>query len=174
MNPKSIANPNQINPRMDRKMAEQSDIRWQQRFENFQRAVLSLSNAIQLSQQRPLTDLEQLGLIQSFEFYHELAWKTLKDFLEYQGITDIIGSRDATGEAFASGLILDGDASMEMIKSRNLSSHTYIKDVADDVVKQILDSYAHCFNQFVTTLQGRIKRQMTPKILVCPSLVGLD
>ena len=58
------------------------DIRWIQRFDNYQRALDALQEAVELSQQRALSKLEQQGLIQGFEFTHELAWKTLKDFLD--------------------------------------------------------------------------------------------
>ena len=71
------------------------DIRWIQRFDNYQRALHALEEAVELSRQRPLTRLEQQGLIQGFEFTHELAWKTLKDFLKYRGVSGVIGSRDA-------------------------------------------------------------------------------
>jgi nucleotidyltransferase substrate binding protein (TIGR01987 family) len=67
------------------------DVRWRQRFQNFQKAFSQLSNAATLAQQRELTDLEQQGLIQAFEFTHELAWNTLKDFLESRGRSNIFG-----------------------------------------------------------------------------------
>jgi nucleotidyltransferase substrate binding protein (TIGR01987 family) len=67
------------------------DIRWKQRFSNYTRAFQSLTEAVALSQQRELSALEQQGLIQSFEFTHELAWKMLKDYLEYQGVSNILG-----------------------------------------------------------------------------------
>ena len=63
------------------------DIRWKQRFLNYKKALLQLSNAVELNQQRGLSDLEKQGLIQSFEYCHELAWNVLKDFFEYQGKT---------------------------------------------------------------------------------------
>ncbi|WP_430754834.1 nucleotidyltransferase substrate binding protein [Magnetovirga frankeli] len=62
------------------------DIRWKQRFDNFQRALHQLTLAMALKAQRPLSDLEQQGLIQGFEFTHELAWNVLKDYLEMEGI----------------------------------------------------------------------------------------
>jgi len=81
-----------------------ADIRWIQRFQNFKRAFQQLSAAVELAEERDLSDLEQQGLIQAFEFTHELAWNTLKDFLEAHGTTvRIYGSRDATREAFAAG-----------------------------------------------------------------------
>ena len=82
-----------------------SDIRWIQCFDNYQRALQTLSRAVALSAERPLSELEQQGLIQGFEFTHELAWNMLKDFLEAQGIAGLIGSRDAIRTAFKNGLI---------------------------------------------------------------------
>src|ERR1035437_4365678 len=101
------------------------DIRWKQRFDNFSRALASLRKAVELSRERPLSELEQQGLIQGFEFTHELAWNVLKDYLEYEGIQGLIGSRSTVREAFKRGLIIDGDAWMDMVEKRNLSSHTY-------------------------------------------------
>ena len=75
------------------------DIRWIQRLENFQRALSTLQRAIGLAQSRPFSELEELGLIQAFEFTHELSWLLLKDFLVDQGVAGISGSRDAVREA---------------------------------------------------------------------------
>ncbi len=93
------------------------DIRWKQRFSNYTRAFQYLTEAVVLSQQRELSALEQQGLIQSFEFTHELAWKMLKDYLEYQGVSNIVGSRDASRVAFQNALIQDGEVWMQMIES---------------------------------------------------------
>jgi len=101
------------------------DIRWQQRFANYKKALVQLKNAVELSQQRALSPLEQQGIIQAFEFTHELAWNVLKDFLQDQGDQSIKGSKDATRAAFKVGLINDGEQWMTMILSRNASSHTY-------------------------------------------------
>ena len=101
------------------------DIRWQQRFANYRKALGQLRNAVSLSRQRELSELERQGVIQAFEFTHELAWSVIKDYFEYQGNTSITGSRDATREAFKQELITDGERWMGMIKNRNRSSHTY-------------------------------------------------
>ena len=77
------------------------DIRWVQRFDNFKRAFVRLTVAAELAKQRKLSELEEQGLIQAFEFTHELAWNTLKDFLASRGTTKVYGSKDATREAFA-------------------------------------------------------------------------
>ena len=95
------------------------DIRWNQRLANYQRALSQLQAAVELRHVRTLSDLEQQGLIQVFEFTHELAWKVMKDYFIDQGDATIIGSRDAVRAAFAVQLVEDGQAWMDMIKSRN-------------------------------------------------------
>ena len=115
--------------------------RWQQRLTNYQKALTQLADAIQLANSRPLTELEKQGLIQAFEFTHELAWNVMKDYFLFQGNPDITGSRDAIREAFNKGLIQDGENWMEMIKSRNQSSHTYNLKVANDIILKITSSY---------------------------------
>jgi len=121
------------------------DIRWKQRFENFQRALRQVSLAMDLKAQRPLTDLEQQGLIQGFEFTHELAWNVLKDYLEMEGIQGLIGSRSTAREAFKRGLVVDGEVWMDMIEKRNLSSHTYNQTVALSLVESISERYFPAF-----------------------------
>ena len=124
------------------------DIRWIQRFQNFKRAFQLLSAAVELTKVRELSDLEQQGLIQAFEFTHELAWKTLKDFIESRGNAKIFGSKDATREAFTAGLISDGPAWMEMIESRNKSTHTYEGGTAEAIANLIISSYQPAFETF--------------------------
>jgi nucleotidyltransferase substrate binding protein (TIGR01987 family) len=131
----------------------QPDIRWKQRLNNFTLALTQLENAVTLSNQRQLSDLEKQGLIQAFEFTHELAWNVMKDYFEYQGAAELItGSRDATKEAFQKGLIQNGDDWMEMIKSRNKTSHTYNLNVAEDIVEKIQKTYFSLFKKFHQTM----------------------
>jgi nucleotidyltransferase substrate binding protein (TIGR01987 family) len=117
--------------------------------QSFRKAFGQLSKAAATATERELSELEQQGLIKAFEFTHELAWNTLKDFLQSRGATDLYGSRDATREAFAKGLIEDGDAWMAMIQSRNRTSHTYNQDTADEIANAILSSYVKGFEQFL-------------------------
>lgn len=124
------------------------DIRWHQRLASYLKALMQLKEAVDLQRQRPLSNIERQGLIKAFEFTHELAWNVMKDFFEYQGAVDIMGSRDATREAFQKGLISDGSLWMEMIKSRNLSSHTYNDSTAKDLAKKISTDYFETFNRF--------------------------
>lgn len=126
----------------------QSERRWVRRFNNFVKAFAQLEDAVKLSRQRELSKLEQQGLIQAFEYTHELAWKTMKDFLEECGVQNIYGSRDATREAFKAGLIENGEVWMEMIQSRNLTSHTYNEETAAIIFSAIVDNYFAEFAAF--------------------------
>lgn len=118
-----------------------TDIRWHQRLENYISALAQLEEAVSLSKQRPLSELEKQGLIQAFEFTHELAWNVLKDYFAYQGNVSITGSRDAAREAFSKGLITEGQVWMEMIQSRNQTSHTYNKKVSEEITQKITNLY---------------------------------
>ena len=117
------------------------DIRWIQRLNHFNKALLQLKEAVALAQKRPLSKLEEQGLIQAFEFTHELAWNTLKDFLEDRCVQDLYGSRDATREAFKTGLIENGEPWMAMIQSRNLTPHTYDEVTAATIASAIRNTY---------------------------------
>ena len=134
------------------------DIRWIQRAEHFDKAFSLLEDAVELARQRPLSKLEAQGLIQGFEYTHELAWNALKDFLEDRGVRDLYGSKDAPRAAFRVGLIENGETWMAMIQSRNLTSHTYNEAAADRVVATILDPYFAEFQALRTTL-ARLKRE---------------
>ena len=136
-----------------------SDIRWIQRFDNYGRALQTLRNAAELATQRPLSELEQQGLIQGFEFTHELAWNLLKDFLEAQGIAGLIGSRDAIRTAFKNGLLEDGETWMEMIKARNLSSHTYQLELANRLAAEILQRFYPAFVALELKMQSMLDRE---------------
>ncbi len=136
----------------------EQDIRWQQRFYNYNRALLELGEAVELSQIRKLTKLESQGLIQVFEYTHELAWKTLKDFIEERGNSQIFGSKDATREAFALDLISQGEVWMSMVNSRNQTSHTYDESTAQQIVTLILNDYYPQFKLLREKLQGFIQR----------------
>jgi nucleotidyltransferase substrate binding protein (TIGR01987 family) len=132
------------------------DIRWQQRFANYGKALQSLGDAVALAAERPLSHLEQQGLIQAFEFTHELGWNVLKDFLEFKGITGLIGSRDASRSAFKNSLVADGEAWMDMIKARNQTSHTYNLNVANEVAQVILKRFYPAFEALHQSLSARL------------------
>ena len=123
------------------------DIRWIQRFQNYIKAFQTLIEAVELAQTRTLSKLEQQGLIQGFEFTHELAWNVFKDYLEHKGFVDLIGSRDATRMAFKNGLLEDGDVWMAMIKARNQSSQSYNLQLAEEIVDDILTVFYPAFEK---------------------------
>ncbi len=131
----------------------ETDIRWLQRLENYTKALSNLTEAVELATQRPLSNLEKQGLIQSFEFTHELAWNVMKDYFAYQGNPSITGSRDAVREAFSKNLITNGEVWMSMIKSRNQTSHTYNQGIADEITDLILHSYHAEFMSFLLSMQ---------------------
>ena len=119
------------------------DIRWIQRFNHFTKALGQLKKFIQKGE---LNELGEQRLIQAFEYTYELAWTTIKDYLEAQGETEIHGSRDALRLAFQRGLIEDGETRMDMVRSRILSSHSYNEEVAQQIANSVFQQY---FPQFV-------------------------
>ncbi|MDR6462678.1 nucleotidyltransferase substrate binding protein [Chryseobacterium sediminis] len=141
------------------------DIRWEQRFSNFKKALNKLLENIEYikSEEELDDDLEydevndlllatadivKQGLIQSFEFTYELAWKVMQDYAEYQGNTDITGSRDAIRIAARTSLISKANLWMEMIESRNSTSHTYNEETANEIAKFVLVDYVKLFVDF--------------------------
>jgi nucleotidyltransferase substrate binding protein (TIGR01987 family) len=137
------------------------DIRWLQRFGHYGKALGQLKSAVELARQRPLTSLEGQGIIQAFEFTHELAWNTLKDFFESRGVQGLYGSKDTTRAAFKGGIITDGEVWMDMIQSRNLTSHTYDEETATIIVTAIKEKYYLEFESLRTRLEG-LSRQDQP------------
>lgn len=111
-----------------------------------------MNEAVALSEQRELSDLEKQGLIQGFECTHELAWKVMQDFFKESGDKKIYGSKDATRLAFKYELIEDGDIWMEMIKDRNRSSHTYNEVVANAIAEAVLLNYHNELQKFGNTM----------------------
>lgn len=131
----------------------EQDIRWKQRFSNFLKALKKLEEAVTLIIEKNdssdiLNEIIKEGLIQRFEYTHELAWNVMKDYAEYQGNFNIKGSRDATQEAFKINLIKNGEVWMDMIKSRNKTSHTYNNSVTEEICLKIVSEYLNEFKFF--------------------------
>ena len=131
---------------------EEKDIRWIQRFSNYRRALVKFNQAVEIVSDQmdwgeDVDDLLEEGLIQRFEYTHELAWKVMKDYAEYQGHTNIQGSRDAFRKALEMGII-DDERWMESIKDRNLTSHNYDDETAQNVLTAIIEVYAPLLNAF--------------------------
>jgi nucleotidyltransferase substrate binding protein (TIGR01987 family) len=144
------------------------DIRWEQRFSNYSKAMDKLQESVEFIQSSHLNEItyevEKLavldemikeGLIQRFEYTHELAWKVMKDFAEYQGTTNISGSRDAIREALQMNLIQSGEVWMDMMLSRNKSSHTYNEATANEIYSKILSEYFPELIKFRITMEEK-------------------
>lgn len=131
------------------------DVRWQQRLYNFGSALRQLDDAVELMQQRDLSKLEKQGVIHGFECCYELGWNTLKDFLVWQGIDGIVGSRDTIREAFSKGLIEDGHAWMHMLTDRNRTSHTYNEETAEAILTNIRMKYHPLLKALERTMRSR-------------------
>ena len=127
------------------------DIRWQQRFSNYQKALARLSEAVDLLvdnvNEGSEFDLLKEGLIQRFEYTHELAWKVMKDYLEYQGYVDIRGSRDAIRKSLELNILSDRRW-MATIEARNLTSHNYDDETANNIYHEIMEVYFPLFIDF--------------------------
>ena len=118
-------------------MDELKDIRWKQRFENFNKSYILLEK---YSKRSNLNELEQAGIIQFFEMTFEIAWKVLKDYLEKDGFM-VKSPREAIKQAFQNDLINDGHIWIEALANRNLTTHTYDSELLSKIVKEIVDKY---------------------------------
>lgn len=152
------------------------DIRWEQRFSNFNKAVLKLEESVNYIKLNYLNDEDELndenlenvveelikeGLIQRFEYTHELAWNVMKDYAFFQGNSTIGGSRDATREAFKLQIIENADIWMDMIQSRNKTSHTYNEEIANEIFGKIIKDYFQLFLNFQKTMEEKRSSEQT-------------
>lgn len=137
------------------------DVRWLQRLDNYSKALSALARGVDVAHQRQLSELEEQGLIQAFEFTHELSWLLLKDFLADQGVSGISGSRDAVREAVVRCLLPAGTEPiwMAMIRSRNLTSHTYNPELAHEIAELIVRDYAPALEALQRELQRRAEQR---------------
>ena len=131
----------------------EQDVRWKQRFANYNKALNQLSEGITNNGVNPASIIKE-GIIQRFEFTHELAWKVMKDYLEYKGYQNVSGSRTATREAFNKGLLTRGQVWMDMIESRNNTEHTYNENILEDEFKNIVNNYFQVFIEFQSKMNS--------------------
>lgn len=141
-------------------MNKEHDIRWIQRFSNYRRALKQLANAVEIVSEGLYMEHQyniiREGLIQCFEFTHELAWKVMKDYAEYQGIMEIFGSRDAIRYTLRLGLI-DDEQWMDTIKDRNVTSHHYDDETAQRIVNNIINVYFPLFVKYEQSMLEKIE-----------------
>ena len=124
---------------------EDKDVRWKQRFANFEKALTALRNFLTVEN---LNIREEQGLIKSFEYTYELGWNTMRDYLIESGYTNIIGSKDAIRQSFNAGLINEGEEWMNMVNDRNKTVYTYNMENAEEVVNNILYKHYSVFEKF--------------------------
>jgi len=115
--------------------------RWEQKLESYTKALSRLAHVVNESKRRQLNEFELDSVVQRFEFTHEIAWKLMKSYAEFQGEQTLSGSRDACRWAFENHLIDDGQIWMDMIRSRNETSHVYDDAVAASTIQQIIQNY---------------------------------
>jgi nucleotidyltransferase substrate binding protein (TIGR01987 family) len=127
------------------------DLRWKQRFQNFQKAFHQLSIAV--DQYPKLNDMEKEGMVQRFECTFELAWKTLKDYLESQEV-EAKFPRDVIKRAFQYEIIQEGEIWMDMLERRNEMSHTYNETFFQNVVELIAGPYYQAIQQVINKLKS--------------------
>ena len=123
------------------------DSRWQQRFQNYQKALRLLEACMPADKENP-TPVETLALVQAFEMCTELAWNVMKDYMLAQGLVFQATPKGAIREAFNRKIIPDGQAWLDAIDSRNLSAHTYNHNVALALTQKIVTQYVPTFLTF--------------------------
>lgn len=133
-------------------MSEKKDIRWRQRFENFERSYLLLERTVAIT--KP-TEAERGGLIQFFETTFELAWKTLKDYLESEGF-DVKTPRATIKQAFQINLLSDGALWLTMLDDRNRMAHTYDDKESQKIGVTIRESYFPLMQALYSTLKPKV------------------
>jgi len=120
-----------------------NDIRWKQRYANFQKALLQLEEAVDMDE---YSKLEMQGLIQCFEYTIELAWKTLQDIIHSKGYDEINGPKPVIRQAFKEGYITDDEAWLNMWNDRLKTSHTYDETEAKEIVDKVKETYFQLFD----------------------------
>lgn len=139
-------------------MASDPDVRCQQRFQNFDRALTLLRAAVAEGPGK-LNQLEKEGVVQRFEYTLELAWKTAKDYLEHSGLLiSPVTPRQVLKEAVAANIIADGQVWIDMLNHRNLLSHTYDLAVFEQAVQAVVDRYLAALGAFHTFLEAEIAK----------------
>jgi nucleotidyltransferase substrate binding protein (TIGR01987 family) len=134
---------------------ENKDVRWKQRFQNFEKAFLFFETAIEKESYSPI---EVGGLVQAFEFTFELGWKTIKDFLYQQGLNTSY-PRETIKEGFKTHVIEDGHTWLHMLEKRNELSHTYNEEVAGQAVEIIKHQYYQAIEQVYHFFKDKINEQ---------------
>ena len=128
------------------------DIRWKQRFQNFESTLNHLEKALEIKEP---DFVQRAGMIQFFEMSFELSWKMMKDFFDEQGFTDVKSPRDSIKKAFETGLISDGHGWLKMMEDRNLTSHAYDEETAKEIEKLIRQEHYKLLKELFRTFKQK-------------------
>jgi len=130
--------------------------RWKQRFQNFESAYNVLARMMERILLTPDDEAVEMALIQSFEFTYELAWKTMKDYLESEGFDNIAGSKHIIRTAFQAGLIEDAESWLNAVQKRNIASHTYDESVLSEGIAFIGNDYFPLVSKLYNDLKAKL------------------
>lgn len=133
-----------------------NDLRWKQRFQNFEKAYNTLNRALTRFDEEPEDEMIQMALVQAFEFTYELSWNTMKDYLENEGFDEVKNAKQTIRTAFQAELIYDAEKWMDVIQKRNLASHTYNQIILEETVSYITEE----FFPLVRRLYEDLKKQL--------------
>jgi nucleotidyltransferase substrate binding protein (TIGR01987 family) len=131
-----------------------TDIRWMQRFQNYEKVLVKLQHMVQRLHATPDDEAVHMAVVQAFEFTYELGWKVLKDYLTFQG-NPTTTARDSIKEAFALNIVKDGQAWIDMIQDRNLTSHVYDEATAQKLLTHVVQAYLPAFEDLLTYLKEK-------------------
>ncbi len=131
-----------------------SQERLKEKFAEYKKAVKKLKEALEEDVSNPLL---YDGVIHRFEFTYELAWKLIKLLLESEGIVTVNSPRAAFKEAFAAGIITEGEIWIDMINARNLTVHTYNEQIAKEIYDKVKDKYYPVLAALANKMKGKIQ-----------------
>lgn len=135
--------------------ASGQDVRWKQRFQNYEKAYSRFCRAIDVVKEHRDDDLLQSGLVQTYEYTFELAWKTLKDYLELEGFL-LRSPRETIRQGFQSGYITNAEDWLQALADRNLTVHIYDDEVINRVLQDIFERYFFILQDFYVSFKERV------------------
>ena len=132
------------------------DLRWKQRFQNFENAYNILVRMMERTKLTPDDEAVEMALIQSFEFTYELTWNTMKDYLEFEGFDNLAGSKQVIRTAFQAGLIENAEGWLNAVQKRNIASHTYDENVLSEGVIFVRNDYFPLVSKLYNDLKAKV------------------
>lgn len=140
---------------------EEKTPKWYERLDIYKNAIDRLTEVVALNKQRSLNQFERDSLIKRFEFSYEMAWKLMMSYEKENGIFEILGSKDVIRQAFKLSLVNNGEAWLEMVETRNRTSHLYDEEMATDVMDEIIYTYYPLLMELRETMVQMMNKQCT-------------